>query len=285
MNWQQLLFSENKFGNISSIGLLGMRLYFGISMASAGFDKLPVPVWMVDQVTDLNFPFPAFFAALACYSEFLGGILIVLGLFTRPAAFFISITMGVAAFVHHGATPFLQIHVAQDLFWMGFCLAFAGAGKFGLDFLSTKKEFKLMGLDYTKLFGLIGGMLLLISFYRGFIVEPRVQSEDPIIIHQVSLAGSFNDWNLESNFLEPIGDSLYVTEINLQQGGPIEFKFAANKSWDLNLGDEDINETFPIKGQGEIGIQNNIKGNIPKAGRYRFKVDLNDLTYEVLDAK
>ena len=93
MNWHQVLYSKNSFGKIPSIGLLGMRLYFGISMAIAGFDKLPVPDWMVEQVADLNFPLPTFFAFVACFSEFLGGIFTILGLFTRPAAFFICITM------------------------------------------------------------------------------------------------------------------------------------------------------------------------------------------------
>ena len=65
----------------------------------------------------------------------------------------------------------MQIHVAQDLFWMGFCLAFTGSGKFGLDSFSTKKEFNFLGLNYTKLVGFIGGLFLLIALYRGFLIS------------------------------------------------------------------------------------------------------------------
>ncbi|MEO0254452.1 MAG: DoxX family protein [candidate division WOR-3 bacterium] len=46
--------------------------------------------------------FPTFFGFMASISEFLGGLLLMLGLFIRPASFFIALTMIVAIFYHFG---------------------------------------------------------------------------------------------------------------------------------------------------------------------------------------
>ena len=60
---------------------------------------------LTQGVTAMGFPYPEVFAWAAALSEFLGGICIVLGLFTRPAAFFVFATMSVAAFIAHKADP------------------------------------------------------------------------------------------------------------------------------------------------------------------------------------
>jgi putative oxidoreductase len=283
MNLGKFLFSkQNMPTTAASIGLLLMRLYFGISMASAGYDKVPVPDWMIEQVIELSFPFPSFFAFLACFSEFAGGILIIFGLLTRPAAIFIAITMGVAAFVHHGATPFLQIHVAQDLFWMAVCLAFTGAGKFSIDGLSQKENFKIGFLNFSKIAAIGLGLVMCFTVGKQIFNEPR-DPEEPTIIESVSLVGTFNEWDLGKNLMESKGDSIYELDLKLVESGPIAFKFAANQSWRLNMGaSNDETTSFPIEGTGKIGVQTNIKGIIPKAGNYIFKLDLKNLSYKVV---
>jgi putative oxidoreductase len=50
---------------------------------------------------------PAFQARLAMVSELLGGILLTLGLATRPAAFVLIITMAVAGIIGHRGAGYL----------------------------------------------------------------------------------------------------------------------------------------------------------------------------------
>jgi putative oxidoreductase len=58
---------------------------------------------MINMVARLGFPMPVVFAWAAALSEFAGGILVGLGLFTRWAAFFAACTVGVATFWRHNA--------------------------------------------------------------------------------------------------------------------------------------------------------------------------------------
>jgi putative oxidoreductase len=63
---------------------------------------------MAETVAKLGFPMPAAFAWAAALGEFLGGLLVGLGLFTRVAAGIAAFAMFVAAFLqHHAFSRFL----------------------------------------------------------------------------------------------------------------------------------------------------------------------------------
>jgi putative oxidoreductase len=69
--------------------------------------------------------------------EFAGGILLALGLFTRPVAFLLAGEMAIAYFMVHMPRDFFPINNGGDLA-ISFCfiflyLVFAGAGAFALD--------------------------------------------------------------------------------------------------------------------------------------------------------
>jgi putative oxidoreductase len=92
---------------------------------------------------DLHFPAPSLMAYLRTGAELFGGIMMVLGLFTRLGAFLIMITMLVATFtaakgdlLGEGETPFV---------YAIFCLTiiFIGSGKYSLDALFNSKTEKL----------------------------------------------------------------------------------------------------------------------------------------------
>jgi putative oxidoreductase len=72
----------------------------------------------IEGVASMGFPLPVVFAWAAALSEFAGGILIALGLFTRWAAVSAAATMFVAAFVRHRAAhqllSFLGIAPASE---------------------------------------------------------------------------------------------------------------------------------------------------------------------------
>ena len=76
--------------------------------------------------------------------EFVGGILVTLGLLTRPAAFIMSGEMAIAYFHSHaprGFFPILNSGDAAILFCFIFLyLAFAGAGTLSLDALWRRKR-------------------------------------------------------------------------------------------------------------------------------------------------
>ncbi len=82
----------------------------------------------------MGFPMARAFAWAAVLSEFFGGILLILGLFARPAAFFIAVIIFVAAFVYH-KRPLQQGLTAVIYFFMSVSLMLAGPGRVSLDAL------------------------------------------------------------------------------------------------------------------------------------------------------
>lgn len=113
----------------------------GLGMAYHGYGKIfgGNIEGFAEGVAALGFPAPLLFAWLAALAEFLGGIFIALGLLTRPAASIVFITMGVAAFMRHGADPFKVKELALLYLVMSGALIFTGSGKFGLDNLFNKE--------------------------------------------------------------------------------------------------------------------------------------------------
>jgi putative oxidoreductase len=123
-----------------SLGLLVGRLMFGLIMAFAhGMGKVPPSQGLIDGVTAMGLPLPGFMAWSAGLAEFAGGLLIAVGLFTRPAALLWIVTMLVAAFVAHGADPLQKKELALLYLSFGVVLLGSGGGKFSLDNLLNKK--------------------------------------------------------------------------------------------------------------------------------------------------
>jgi hypothetical protein len=120
------------------------------------------------------------------------------------------------------------------------------------------------------------------GLYREFLYEPRVVVEAPSgEIQSVSLVGSFNDWDLMETPMTPGEDRIWSATIRLPEAGPIEFKFAANQSWDFSLGEvEQESAGFPIAGVGKPDAAN-IRAYIPKPGAYYFSVDQETYAYEL----
>jgi putative oxidoreductase len=88
-------------------------------------------------------PLPAILLA-AAWIEVVGGGLIALGLFTRPAAFICSGQMAVAYFMAHapqGFYPALNMGEAAVLYcFIFFYLVFAGPGPWSLDAIVRKRS-------------------------------------------------------------------------------------------------------------------------------------------------
>jgi putative oxidoreductase len=116
----------------ADFGLLCLRLVIGYGLIGHGWQKLP-PGQFIESVAKMGLPEPIVFAWMAALSEFLGGILVGLGFFTRLGALFALSTMVVALVGHHRHDPF----AIAELAWVyaGALLLFliAGGGRYAFE--------------------------------------------------------------------------------------------------------------------------------------------------------
>jgi putative oxidoreductase len=281
-----LLFGQIEIDNkLANAALLLLRLYAGYTIMTAGLDKLPLTDWMIDQVTEMGFPFPVFFAWLASFSEFAFGLLLGIGLMTRFSGIMLAITMGVASFGFQKAIPLIDMHIAQHFFWIFILFTVVGAGKFSIDTLlydsAMNRPSKLSYLS-------IPVFLLLLAFglYREFLMPiPESESGDQAGLTSVNVAGSFNDWDPSQIEMSSADNKTYFTNVEFENQGLVEFKFTANKSWDVSWGETDQSAVgFPVQGIGELdqgSSTSNIRVYIPNPGRYRFTFDIEDFAYSI----
>ena len=76
--------------------LLAVRLYWGFQFAQTGWGKLHDLAKITGFFGSLNIPAPRLAAPAVSLLEFAGGILLMLGLFSRPVAFLLACNMFVA---------------------------------------------------------------------------------------------------------------------------------------------------------------------------------------------
>ncbi|SEG67439.1 putative oxidoreductase [Bryocella elongata] len=127
--------------------LLAVRLYWGFQFAQTGWGKLHNLAKITAFFTSLNIPFPAINAPAVSTLEFVGGILLMLGLASRPVAFLLACNMLVAYWTadHEALTSVFsdpgKFYVADPytfLFASLMVLIF-GAGFFSLDTLIARR--------------------------------------------------------------------------------------------------------------------------------------------------
>jgi putative oxidoreductase len=120
--------------SLQPFGALLMRLALGVSMAVHGYGKV-IPHGALNHhahyIASLGIPY--WLGYVSAYTEFAGGILLIIGLLTRLAAALIAIEMLVAfAYVgiHQGFGIYNYILALAAL---GIMLTFYGAGALALD--------------------------------------------------------------------------------------------------------------------------------------------------------
>ena len=138
----------NKNPALWDIILLILRTWFGYVMMKNGFvffkiissaaERKVIEDWFGGQ---LHFPLPVFMACLAKGSEFFGGLLVLLGLFTRVSALFVFVTMLVATLVANTGIGW-DVYGTITLSFAMFALLFIywGGGKYGLDSIIWKRK-------------------------------------------------------------------------------------------------------------------------------------------------
>jgi putative oxidoreductase len=128
------MFGSTANARTTDLGLLILRVFTGLALAIAhGAGKFPPTERFIDGVAKMGFPQPAIFAWAAAGAELIGGVLLAIGLLTRPSALFIAITVGTAAFVRHAADPFSGKEKALLFLAVAVLYLLAGAGRYSID--------------------------------------------------------------------------------------------------------------------------------------------------------
>jgi putative oxidoreductase len=138
---------KNFLDKLSSAGILFLRIGIGIAFIFVhGWPKISggPELWgkIGGAMTNLGINFaPVFWGFMASVSEFGGGILILMGLFTRPAAVFMALTMAVAAVYHLSKLdPWSKVIYPMEMFSVFLALILIGAGKYSADNFLFKKK-------------------------------------------------------------------------------------------------------------------------------------------------
>lgn len=122
--------------NATDIGLLILRVFAGLALALAhGWGKVPPSAGFVGMIEGMGMPAPGVFAWLAALAEFAGGLLLALGLLTRPVALILVIHFAVVVLMAHAGDPFGQREL--PLFFLVTALTFllTGPGRYSADAL------------------------------------------------------------------------------------------------------------------------------------------------------
>jgi putative oxidoreductase len=118
----------------TDLGLLVLRVWFGLVLAFGhGLSKVGALGAFSAKVAGMGVPAASVLAPAAALSEFVGGILFAIGLFSRVAAAFVLATMLTAAFFVHAADPFIKKEFALAYAVAALCVLIAGPGRFSLD--------------------------------------------------------------------------------------------------------------------------------------------------------
>lgn len=126
-------------GKYRDFGLLILRLGMGVMYLFHGGPKILGGPEKWEKIgSAMSFvgvhAFPAFWGFMAGFSEFVGGICLIFGVFFRPACILISITMAVAASMHLGKGEGLIVasHAIENGI-VFISLLFIGPGKHSID--------------------------------------------------------------------------------------------------------------------------------------------------------
>jgi putative oxidoreductase len=126
-------------GKHQDLGLLILRIGIGAMFMAHGFPKLSggPSNWARIGASMANFGLdfaPTFWGLCAALAEFGGGLLLGLGLWTRPACLALAFTMLVASVKHWAAgDSFVKASHAMELFVLFVAVLFVGPGKWSLD--------------------------------------------------------------------------------------------------------------------------------------------------------
>ena len=125
------------FARVSWLGPLVLRLFFGWFWFETGWAKLQHLDGFTQRFVEWGIPWPAFSAALSAGTDCIGGLLLMLGLFTRltAAAMAFNMIVAIGFVVIHNVGSFDEFVELDEFLYIlvFFWLLVAGPGKAALD--------------------------------------------------------------------------------------------------------------------------------------------------------
>lgn len=145
----ELIFPENADLNI---GYFIMRLFFGFTFMWHGYQKLSGGIEnFVGFARSLHIPFAEILGPIAAWSEFFGGMLLVLGLFTRFSALFIMFVMTTALLTAHIGDNYTQKELPVAYLFTAIMFILKGAGSYSADyFIASRIKDKIIQKQLNK---------------------------------------------------------------------------------------------------------------------------------------
>lgn len=120
----------------ADLGLAIVRVIAGLAIAFLhGIGKIPPSEGFTGMVGGMGMPAPALFAWLAALAEFVGGIMLALGLLTRPVAFVVLVHFLFVVFLAHAGDPMGDRELPIIFGSIAALFMLAGAGRFSIDAL------------------------------------------------------------------------------------------------------------------------------------------------------
>ena len=140
LEWVKRIFERIvRWKNWPDIGLLILRVGFGLGMAWHGWKKIGGDMGsFTERVDELGFPLAFIWAWAAALGELFGGLLMAAGWWTRQASAVIASIMVVAAFWVHAGDPFKRKELALAYLVVSVCLVLTGPGRYALEGLSVR---------------------------------------------------------------------------------------------------------------------------------------------------
>lgn len=134
----------NELSAAASLGLLILRLGTGLICAVHGYPKMTglgsqekaSRAHLTVSIERMGLPFPYFLAIVVGTIEFVGGLMVAIGLFTKPAAFAVAVVMLVATGRNFFQKQFLgSADFPFSVLIAALAVALIGAGAISLDSL------------------------------------------------------------------------------------------------------------------------------------------------------
>lgn len=126
---------QGLYAALAPLSVLYMRVIAGVAFMVHGWPKINAPMGAVGMVEGLGFHPGWFWAPLLAATEFLGGLLLALGLLTRPAAVATSIVLCVTTYFHWVVQAEGFAGAEKSLLWLAITLYFVahGGGRLSVD--------------------------------------------------------------------------------------------------------------------------------------------------------
>jgi len=105
-----------------------LRVVAGVLLVTHGYGKIINPFGAVGMVEGLGFYPGVFWSPVLSATEFFGGILVAIGLFTRPASFAAMIVLSVTVYFHGIVTGEGLAGAEKSILWAAIFFFFAIRG-------------------------------------------------------------------------------------------------------------------------------------------------------------